>query len=168
MLVKALQELRPNSNWRIDNDVLTWLDKNQTKPTDEELQIKIKELELKIPKEEKLTSINTECNKAIISGFKSSALGSNYFYYSTIEEQSTLTSIITLGIDSNFKCQKINIVDNVEVKGNRVQVPHTLAQLKQVLADGAIHIKTQIDKKDLLEIQINAATTVDELDRIVW
>lgn len=119
-------------------------------------------------KTSKLLSINTECNKAIVSGFKSSALGSDYFYYSTIEEQSTLTSLITLGIDSNFKCQKINVVENVEVKGNRVQVPHTLAQLKQVLADGAIHIKTQIDRKDLLEIQINAVTTVEELDGIVW
>lgn len=168
MLVKALQELRPNSNWRIDNDVLTWLDDVQSRPTDEEINLKIKELELQIPKKEKLISINTECNKAIVSGFKSSALGSDYFYYSTIEEQSTLTSLITLGIDSNFKCQKINVVDNVEVKGNRVQVPHTLAQLKQVLADGAIHIKTQIDRKDLLESQINAVTTAEELELIEW
>lgn len=168
MLVKALQELRSNSNWRIDNDVLTWLDKNQTKPTDEEIEIKIKELELQVPKEKKLLEINTECNKAIVSGFKSSALGEEYFYYSTLEEQTTLNSLINLGFDSNFKCQKINVVENVEVKGNRVQVPHTLVQLKQVLADGAIHIKTQIDRKDALEVLINNATTADELDGIVW
>ena len=119
-------------------------------------------------KKTKLVLINFACQNAIISGFKSSALGEEHFYYSTIEEQSTLTSLITLGIDSNFKCQKISVVDNVEVKGNRVQVPHTLAQLKQVLADGAIHIKTQIDRKDELEALINNAITVEELELIEW
>ena len=125
--------------------------------------------DIEVIKASKLLSINTECNKAIISGFKSSALGEEYFYYSTIEEQSTLTSLITLGIDSNFKCQKINIVDNVEVKENRVQVPHTLAQLKQVLTDGAIHIKAQIDRKDELEALINSQDiTIEELELIEW
>ncbi|MFY4767457.1 hypothetical protein ACOTV5_02365 [Aliarcobacter butzleri] len=139
------------------------------KITEEELEYFLNPVPtLEQVKASKLLSINTKCNKDIISGFKSSALGEEYFYYSTLEEQSTLTSLITLGIDSNFKCQKISVVDNVEVKGNRVQVPHTLAQLKQVLADGAIHIKAQIDRKDELEVLINNAITVDELDGIVW
>lgn len=126
------------------------------------------EFDLNDLKKLKINKINLACQDAIISGFTSNALGYNYFYYSTLEEQTTLNSIINLGIDSNFKCQKISVVDNIEVKENRVQVPHTLTQLKQVLVDGAIHIKAQIDRKDLLEIQINNATTAAELELINW
>ncbi|MGE4382259.1 MAG: hypothetical protein AB7D41_03580 [Arcobacter sp.] len=116
----------------------------------------------------KLLIINTECNKAIVSGFKSSTLGEEYFYYSTLEEQTTLNSLINLGFDSNFKAQKISLVEGVEIKGERKQYPHTLAQLREILIAGATHIKAQIDKKDLLEIQINNATTAAELELINW
>lgn len=119
-------------------------------------------------KTSKLLKINNDCNTAIISGFKCSALGSEYFYYSTLEEQSSLVSIITLGIDSNFKAQKITVLNDIEEKEERKQYPHTLEQLKQVLGAGAVYIKAQIDKKDLLETQIKNATTVQELDEINW
>lgn len=116
----------------------------------------------------KLSTINNLCELSIVGGFKSSALGEEYFYYSTLEEQTTLNSLINLGFDSNFKAQKISLVDGVEVKGERKQYPHTLAQLRQILIDGAIHIKTQIDKKDELEVLINSSTTVEELELIEW
>ena len=41
---RALEELKPNSEWAVTGDQysrLTWLDKNQTKPTEEELNNKI-------------------------------------------------------------------------------------------------------------------------------
>ena len=44
---RALEELRPNSEWAVTGDQysrLTWLDKNQTKPTEEEINAKISEL----------------------------------------------------------------------------------------------------------------------------
>lgn len=117
----------------------------------------------------KLLTINTECNKAIVSGFKSSALGEEYFYYSTLEEQTTLNSLINLGFDSNFKAQKISLVEGVEIKEERKQYPHTLAQLREILISGATHIKAQIDRKDLLESQINSEDiTVEELESIGW
>ncbi len=116
----------------------------------------------------KLSTINNLCELSIVGGFKSSALGEEYFYYSTLEEQTTLNSLINLGFDSNFKAQKISLVEGVEVKEERKQYPHTLAQLRQILIDGAIHIKTQIDKKDELEVLINNATTAEELELIEW
>ena len=125
-------------------------------------------VDIKILKASKLLTINTECNKAIVSGFKSSALGEEYFYYSTLEEQTTLNSLVNLGFDSNFKAQKISLVEGVEIKGERKQYPHTLAQLREILIAGATHIKAQIDKKDLLEIQINNTTTAAELELINW
>ncbi len=35
--VKAIQEIRPDSEFVLRDDELEWLDKNQSKPTDEEI-----------------------------------------------------------------------------------------------------------------------------------
>lgn len=123
---------------------------------------------LKDSKNKKTDEINQACEKAMVSGFKSKSLGEWHFYYSTIAEQSTLNSLINLGVSNNFKAQKINIVDEKEVKEERIQHLHTLGQLKEVLKDGAIHIATQVTKKDLLEEQIKAASTVEEIEAISW
>ena len=56
----------------------------------------------------KIKKINNLCELSIVGGFKSSVLGEEYFYYSTLEEQTTLNSLINLGFDSNFKAQKIS------------------------------------------------------------
>ena len=44
---RALEELKPNSEWAVTGDQysrLTWLDKSQTKPTEDEINTKIAEL----------------------------------------------------------------------------------------------------------------------------
>jgi hypothetical protein len=42
---EALAKLRPNAKWRMYGDDITWLDENQTQPTEEELVAKTTELE---------------------------------------------------------------------------------------------------------------------------
>ena len=49
---RALEELKPNSEWAVTGDQysrLTWLDKTQTKPTEDEVIAKIAELEAAEP-----------------------------------------------------------------------------------------------------------------------
>ena len=49
---RALEELKPNSEWAVTGDQysrLTWLDKTQTKPTEDEVTAKIAELEAAEP-----------------------------------------------------------------------------------------------------------------------
>ena len=49
---RALEELKPNSEWAVTGDQysrLTWLDKNQTKPTEDEINTKIAELKSEEP-----------------------------------------------------------------------------------------------------------------------
>ena len=61
---RALEELKPNSEWAVTGDQysrLTWLDKNQTKPTEEELNNKIQELKTAEP----LRLLREERNKLI-------------------------------------------------------------------------------------------------------
>ena len=51
-IVDALVELRPGAEWSIagrDYDQLVWLDKSQTKPTLEELNIKLSEMKFTEP-----------------------------------------------------------------------------------------------------------------------
>lgn len=133
------------------------------KKADIDLVAKLKEV-----KEKKIDDINKTCDKAIVSGFTSEALGSKHFYYSTLEEQSTLNSFINLGVDNQFKAQKITLVDQVETKENRIAYSHTIQQLRSILADGFTHIASQVAKKDILETQINNATTIDEVEAISW
>ena len=63
---RALEALKPNSEWAVTGDQysrLTWLDKNQTKPTEEEINAKITELQnaephklLRIERDKRLTA----------------------------------------------------------------------------------------------------------------
>ena len=60
----ALLELKPGAEWTLRGDTyadLEWLDKNQTKPTEEEVNAKISELE----KEEPMRLLRQERNKLI-------------------------------------------------------------------------------------------------------
>jgi hypothetical protein len=46
-IVNAIVSLRPNSQWNLNGDEysgLEWLDQNQTKPTEEELQVELTRL----------------------------------------------------------------------------------------------------------------------------
>ena len=60
----ALLELKPGAEWTLRGDTyadLEWLDKNQTKPTEEEVNAKISELE----KEEPMRLLRQERNKLL-------------------------------------------------------------------------------------------------------
>jgi hypothetical protein len=43
--VEALQSLRPNAQWALADDVLTWYDTEQTQPTDAEIEAEVARLE---------------------------------------------------------------------------------------------------------------------------
>ena len=51
MIIVALQELRPNAEWTMTDDVITWLDTNQTQPTQQEIDDKVAELQTKYANE---------------------------------------------------------------------------------------------------------------------
>jgi hypothetical protein len=44
LMAKALNNLRPNSDWVLRGDDLEWLDQNQTQPTDAEIQAEVARL----------------------------------------------------------------------------------------------------------------------------
>ena len=63
-IIEALTSLKPKAQWTLngfDYSGLTWLDKSQTKPTEDEINAKITELELAEP----MRLLRVERNKLI-------------------------------------------------------------------------------------------------------
>ena len=50
--VDALHSLKPNAEWVLRGDVLTWLDTEQTQPTDSEIQAEITRLQAEYDSQE--------------------------------------------------------------------------------------------------------------------
>jgi len=115
-------------------------------------------------KESKTSEINSACSKAITSGFTSSALGTSYSYQSEQTDQLNLIGVVTAGQDDYFKCGVAdangNITWNYEL--------HTIAQLQQVLGDGKVHKQGLLQKANTLKAQVTGATTVKDVEAVVW
>ena len=109
-------------------------------------------------------SINAACRNEIESGFTSAALGADHTYPSKEEDQTNLMATFVLAKELNaskpFKCW-----DAAGVADYRV---HTVAQLHQVGQDAETHKMAALMKANTLKAQIAAATTLAEIEAIVW
>jgi len=115
-------------------------------------------------KASKTSEINSACSKAITSGFTSSALGTQHTYQSEQTDQLNLMGVVLAGNDSMFKCGVVNA--NKTTTWNYVM--HTIAQLKQVLADGKVHKLALLKKANTLKMQVASAKTVADVTKVVW
>ena len=109
--------------------------------------------------EEKREQIQKAAEAERNAGFTSDALGTVHEYGSTLEDRINLIGASQAGQPTKY---------NAKENGQRVRKQHTPAQMNQVLADGFIAMQAIKDKEDLLLNQIDATTTVEELDAIVW
>lgn len=115
-------------------------------------------------KQSKLVELEALCETQIISGFASSALGSEHWYKSEQIDQLNLIGVVTGGTDDYFKS---GIKDTQGVI-TWDWLLHTSAQLKQVLNDGK-NVKTTLLKKlTMQKAQVNLATTLAEVEAVVW
>jgi len=115
-------------------------------------------------KASKTSEINSACSKAITSGFTSSALGTPHTYQSEQTDQLNLIGVVTAGQDDYFKCGVTDANGNVTWNYEL----HTIAQLQQVLADGKAHKQVLLQKAGTLKAQVTSATTIAEVEAIVW
>jgi len=112
----------------------------------------------------KTIDINSACSEAITSGFTSDALGGAHIYQSEQPDQLNLIGLVAAGTDDYFKCgitdANGNITWNYEL--------HTIVQLQQVLADGKVHKQGLLQKANTLKAQVAVATTVKDVEAVVW
>jgi len=102
------------------------------------------------------------------TGFSSSALGSEYTYPSGIQDQANLNAVAT---SSTFPIQPSGatfLFWCTSASGVSGFVAHTAAQIQKVGMDGLAAIMAQKSKQWALTQQIQAATTVAEVQAIVW
>jgi hypothetical protein len=112
--------------------------------------------------------MHKSCRGAIYAGYSSTALGSLHHYPANDKDQVNMIASVTDSYnpanDSNWKtlfwCKDANDVWDYR--------EHTAEQIRKAGADGKAHITAQLSKNALLQSQISEATTLEEIDAIVW
>lgn len=134
-------------------------------PADEQ---EIFEYEMRLAQRSISAIIANACKSAIYAGFDSAALGTLHHYPSQDTDQTNLSasvlSSLLPGVDSTwltpFWCR-----DTAGVWEFRM---HTAAQIQQVGKDAKATILTAMAKNKALQDQIDAATTVAQVDAVRW
>lgn len=109
---------------------------------------------------EKIRELSTQCNRAIIAGFDSDALGSIHHYSSEPEDQINLLGAFLLQADVIYICTDIS-----GLKQGRL---HNINQITQVFNDGATRKQLLIQEFHKLRITAEQAKTSNELTDIGW
>lgn len=112
---------------------------NNDLPTKEQVLEKLKEIALKTKKQELESRINAICKEKIVKEFRSSVLGSLHAYDLALEDQFNLQALVTVGIDSVFRCAEVNN----GVIGFKTYKNHTKAQLLK-LSQEALKFKSDL------------------------
>ena len=121
----------------------------------------ISEVTLDQVKEAKRAELNDLCNAQISAGFTSDALGTTHGYGSALEDQINLIGSASMGVDVSYVCTDVA----TNLKG---VYPHTAAQIKKVLVDGAIVKLALIQKYRTLADAVISATTAAQIAAINW
>ncbi len=123
-----------------------------------------------LAKERKIEELSMECERSIISGFLSAALGSTYVYDSEEVDQVNLLGAVTSSAPTQTEPTGYAIYyacRNVET-GVKSYHEHSYAQLRQVLADGSLFKLFYLQKFHEKRVLVQNCLTVDEVDLINW
>jgi hypothetical protein len=85
----------------------------------------------------------------------------NHKYEPKIEDQINLLGSIQMNVDRPCRCWN--------PEGTKQEwYQHTVDQLKQVFFDGAVMVMNNLVKVSTLKEQVDAATTIEEINNIQW
>lgn len=117
---------------------------------------------LEIAKVAKIAQLNYLCNQTILGGFSSAALGAAHQYGFDDDDQKNLTGRLA-GIAAGTS--PLEFLWKTKDAG---PLMHTVAQFKQVCADGDAHKDSLIGRYWALKSQVEAAATAAEVDAVAW
>lgn len=117
--------------------------------------------ELEEAKNIKLWEINAKTDGQL-KGFVSNALGENHIYDLDLEDQLNLMGLMVANIDSLFRCARQS------QPAIKEYFSHTKEQIKQVYTDGVEYKSTILFKSGELKARLQQATTLEEINAIVW
>ncbi len=137
-------------------------DKNKT-PTKEQVLEKLKEITLKIKKQELEKEINAICKEKIVKDLRSSVLGNLHAYDLTLEDQANLQALVIANIDSLFRCAEVNN----GVVGDKTYKNHTKAQILKLSQDALRFKQNLIVFYGREKERLNAINSLGELEKFV-
>lgn len=113
----------------------------------------------------KMLEMDNACADDITSGFSSNALGTAYNYpYNTVDQLNlnacVIESLINITWSGPFWCEDTNGIWDRRI--------HDATQIQTARVDGAIHTRSNQDKLKIKREEIQAATTVEQVEAIVW
>lgn len=112
--------------------------------------------------------LNADCAAAIVTGFHSSALGSPHLYPSAPTDQMNLTANVVSSVLPGLEPEWITYQLCADGAGIWAYRAHSAAQIQQVGTDGKALILAGLQQKNMLETQILAASTIEEVAAITW
>jgi len=115
-----------------------------------------------------IAALSASCASAIIAGFTSSALGSVYTYPSKIVDQQNLAASVLASMIPNLPTTWTTPFWCANSEGVWARVPHTVDQIQQAGIDGKAAVEGYQAQNDSLAQQVSAATTIAEVQAIVW
>ena len=131
---------------------------------DESSQLLIEKTEAQLFQDYQLKKINElkiACKATIEGGFTSDTLGTVHTYESATPQD----QINVLGAKESDKDRYFTCIDSNGVKDRRL---HTKLQIKAIFDAGDAHIDTNMAKFYTLKAAVEAATTIAEVDAVVW
>ena len=154
--------LTPNVDFVIAKDefdqdyILEWNVVDIPKPTMEELE----ESYFIAKRDEKLIILKQESTLEIYSGFTSATTGHSYSFSEYDQNNFTQQMVLLLADPTITEISWKTIDSDVVV--------HTKEQFLGVISDANIHKRDILSRLWTLESQVNNATTVDEINNIIW
>lgn len=121
----------------------------------------------------KLKFVDSQVESHIVNGFQSSASGSKHTYDSQVVDQDNIKLMHQASLSPDFDTDPI-YQGQVPIRAipdgqtDKVILMHNKAQLQLLIDDMARHIGACKMRGWQLQDQVNAATTKEELDVIVW
>ena len=119
-------------------------------------------------KSTKVEQLNTLCSSEITSGFQSSALGSLHTYPSTVIDQNNMAVNVLSSLYPSLPGEWVTPQLCADNNGMWQYRMHTAEQIQGVGSDGKNTILALLVKKAGLQDQVMAATTINEVQLIVW
>lgn len=117
-----------------------------------------KPIDLEAEKQKKINQLKEVCNRAIFEGFTST---NGYTYGFNELDQANFTQQSVLILNGSTGSIKWKTKDAGVVE-------HTVAGFQAVINDAAAHKLAQQEKYWALETQVLSATTLEEIEAVVW
>ena len=115
-----------------------------------------------------LDEITSACQRTIVGGFMSSALGAQHAYPAQTIDQQNLSASVLASLMPNLPSDWTTPFWCADASGNWTYAAHTAAQIQQVGQEGKAAIIAAIQKKADLAAKIGAATTIPAVQAINW